>query len=33
VRYGHTGKLSFRMEQAGKIEKIDNGGKPLNPSK
>ncbi len=29
VRYGHTGKLSFRMDHVGKINKVDNGGKPL----
>jgi hypothetical protein len=29
VRYGHTGKLSFWMDQTGKINKIDNGGKSL----
>jgi hypothetical protein len=29
VRYGHTGKLSFRMDHLGKIDKVDNGGKPL----
>lgn len=29
VRYGHTGKLSFWMDQTGNIKKIDNGGKPL----
>ncbi len=33
VRYGHTGKLSFWMDQIGKIAKIDNGGKPLNSPK
>jgi hypothetical protein len=33
TRYGHTGKLSFWMDQTGKIEKIDNGGKPLNSPK
>jgi hypothetical protein len=33
TRYGHTGKLSFWMDQIGKIAKIDNGGKPLNPPK
>lgn len=31
VRYGHTGKLSFWMDQSGNIKKADNGGKPLNP--
>jgi hypothetical protein len=29
VRYGHTGKLSFSMDHLGKIDKVDNGGKPL----
>ncbi len=29
TRYGHTGKLSFWMDQTGKINKIDNGGKTL----
>src|SRR5713226_6831000 len=29
TRYGHTGKLSFWMDQTGNIKKIDNGGKPL----
>jgi hypothetical protein len=29
VRYGHTGKLSFGMDHLGKIDKLDNGGKPL----
>jgi hypothetical protein len=29
VRYGHTAKLSFWMDQIGKIDKVDNGGKPL----
>jgi hypothetical protein len=33
TRYGHTGKLSFWMDQTGKIAKIDNGGKPLNSPK
>ena len=33
TRYGHTGKLSFWMDQIGKIAKIDNGGKPLNSPK
>ena len=33
TRYGHTGKLSFRMDQIGKIARIDNGGKPLNSPK
>ena len=29
TRYGHTGKLSFWMDQTGAIKKADNGGKPL----
>ncbi len=29
VRYAHTSKLSFWMDQTGKINKLDNGGKPL----
>lgn len=29
TRYGHTGKLSFWMDQSGAIKKADNGGKPL----
>ncbi len=29
TRYGHSGKLSFWMDQTGNIKKIDNGGKPL----
>ena len=33
TRYGHTGKLSFWMDQIGKIARIDNGGKPLNSPK
>ena len=31
TRYGHTGKLSFWMDQTGNIKKADNGGKPVNP--
>lgn len=30
TRYGHTGKLSFWMDQTGIIKKIDNGGKPVS---
>ena len=30
ARYGHTGKLSFSMDQTGVIKKADNGGKPVN---
>lgn len=31
VRHGHTGKLSFWMDQTGLIKSVDNGGKPLKP--
>lgn len=31
VRYGHTGNLSYYMDQAG-IQKKDTGGKSYNPS-
>src|SRR5258708_11185775 len=27
VRYGHTGKLSYGMDQTGTIRRLDNGGK------
>jgi hypothetical protein len=30
VRYGHTGKLSFWMDQTGTIKSADNKGKPLS---
>ena len=30
TRHGHTGKLSFWMDQTGVIKKVDNGGKPLS---
>jgi hypothetical protein len=33
TRYGHTGKLSFWMDQTGDLKKVDNGGKPLTGSK
>jgi hypothetical protein len=33
ARYNHTGRLSFRMDSSGGIEKRDAGGKPLNPAK
>lgn len=33
TRYGHTGKLSFWMDQTGNIKKADNGGKPITGSK
>ena len=29
ARYGHTGKLSFWMDQTGAIKSADNGGKPI----
>src|SRR5947209_7572501 len=29
ARYGHTGRLSFWMDQTGNIKKEDNGGKPI----
>jgi hypothetical protein len=28
-RYGHTGKLSYWMDQTGTIKSVDNGGKPF----
>ena len=31
TRYGHTGKLSYWMDQTGTIKSVDNGGKPLAP--
>jgi len=33
ARYGHTGKLSFWMDQTGNIKNADNGGKPLSAPK
>ncbi len=30
-RYGHTGKLSYWMDQTGAIKSADNGGKPFQP--
>jgi hypothetical protein len=30
TRYGHTGKLSYWMDQTGTIKSVDNGGKPLS---
>ena len=30
TRYGHSGKLSFWMDQTGNIKKADNGGKPIS---
>jgi hypothetical protein len=29
TRYGHTGKLSYAMDQNGTIRSADNGGKPM----
>jgi len=31
VRYEHTGRRSFSMDQTGLIKSADNGGKPLKP--
>jgi hypothetical protein len=31
--YNRTGRLSFRVDQSGQIEKRDAGGKPLAPAK
>jgi hypothetical protein len=31
ARYNRTGRLSFRMDQSGTIQKKDTGGKPLSP--
>jgi hypothetical protein len=33
TRYGHTGKLSYWMDQTGTIKSVDNGGKPTGPPK
>jgi len=33
ARYGHTGKLSYWMDQTGNLKSADNGGKPLSPPK
>ena len=33
TRYGHTGKLSFWMDQTGNIKTADNGGKPITGTK
>ena len=29
ARYGHTGRLSFHLDQAGSLRKEDKGGKPV----
>jgi hypothetical protein len=31
TRHGHTGKLSFWMDQTGLIKSADTGGKPIKP--
>lgn len=33
TRYGHTGKLSYWMDQTGTIKSVDTGGKPVGPAK
>src|SRR6266404_714433 len=33
VRYGHTGKLSYGMDQTGTIRSLDNGGKAVSAPK
>jgi hypothetical protein len=33
TRYGHTGKLSYWMDQTGTIKSVDNGGKPIGAPK
>jgi len=33
TRYGHTGKLSYWMDQTGTIKGVDNGGKVLTGTK
>jgi hypothetical protein len=33
ARYGHTGKLSYWMDQTGTIKSVDNGGKPVGAPK
>jgi hypothetical protein len=33
ARYGHTGKLSYWMDQTGTIKSVDIGGKPVGPAK
>lgn len=33
TRYGHTGKLSYWMDQTGTIKGVDNGGKVLSGAK
>lgn len=33
TRYGHTGKLSYWMDQTGTIKSVDTGGKRVAPAK
>jgi hypothetical protein len=33
TRNGHTGKLSYWMDQTGTIKSVDTGGKPVGPGK
>jgi len=33
TRYGHTGRLSYWMDQSGNLKNLDNKGKPLSPGK
>src|SRR5258706_14589116 len=33
TRYGHTGKLSYWMDQTGTIKSVDTGGKPVTPGR
>jgi hypothetical protein len=33
TRYGHTGRLSYWMDQTGNLKNLDNKGKPLSPGK
>ncbi len=33
TRYGHTGKLSYWMDQTGTIKTVDTGGKPVGAGK
>ena len=33
TRYGHSGKLSYWMDQTGTIRSVDNGGKPMGSPK
>ena len=33
ARYGHTGKLSYWMDQTGNLKSLDNAGKPMAPPK